>query len=153
MPTKKKTPLFLQLKKHFLLIYWLPAAFWMALIFYLSSQSGQPRFPWLATVGHIVEYTILSALYLFALTRSQAAQISSNPKKVAGKKLQLKIRLATMAFLLSTFYGLTDEVHQYFVPGRFADPMDLLVDSLAALAVSRIFVFFNKEKSALHFKQ
>lgn len=143
---------------------WLPAVFWMALIFYFSSQTGQPRYPWLATVGHIVEYSILTALYLFALVQTsgqgaeqhdiypslRGAQRRSNPGKAKGGMGDFKKRfwrISLTAFFLSSFYGFTDELHQYFVPGRFADPMDWLVDSLAALVVITVFVFsqhFNK---------
>ena len=38
----------------------------------------------------------------------------------------------TIAAALSSVYGVTDEFHQIFTPGRSCDPMDWLVDTLAA---------------------
>jgi VanZ family protein len=40
------------------------------------------------------------------------------------------------AWLISTAYGALDEVHQYYVPGRQADPADLLADTIGALAAA-----------------
>ena len=37
------------------------------------------------------------------------------------------------ALVLSVFYGLTDEFHQMFVPGRVADLFDLLADAGGAI--------------------
>ena len=40
------------------------------------------------------------------------------------------------AFLLTSLYGLSDEIHQSFVPGRMADGFDWLADTIgAALAL------------------
>jgi len=109
----------------------------MSFIFYLSSQSGQPRYPWLAPLGHIFEYTVLTAVYLFALDQNF-------PFKLKADVSRLKIKqLAFLAFFLSSFYGFTDELHQYFVPGRFADPWDLLTDALAAAFVAASYWFYQ----------
>lgn len=39
---------------------------------------------------------------------------------------------------LGSVYGLTDEFHQYFVPGRCADPRDWVADTLGVLAGTAI---------------
>jgi VanZ family protein len=36
----------------------------------------------------------------------------------------------------STLYGVSDEIHQMFVPPRRADPYDLLADALGACAAA-----------------
>jgi VanZ family protein len=38
-----------------------------------------------------------------------------------------------LSFLLATLYGVTDEVHQSFVPGRNPDWRDVVADGLGAL--------------------
>lgn len=43
-------------------------------------------------------------------------------------------RVAGLAVLLSFAYGVTDEIHQSFVPGRHADPWDLVKNLAGALA-------------------
>jgi len=42
--------------------------------------------------------------------------------------------LPTASLLSAAFYGMTDEIHQYFVPGRSADPWDWLADTVGANA-------------------
>lgn len=139
------------LKSKFKVYRWLPAVLWMTLIFYLSSRTGQPRFAWMATAGHIVEYSVLTALYLFALVQIPTPKVKqgANPSLTNGGSYDFQkqfFKAPLTAFFLSSFYGLTDELHQYFVPGRFADPLDLLVDSLAAFIVVAVFVFAKKRR-------
>ena len=44
------------------------------------------------------------------------------------------LRQALLAAGLASLYGISDEFHQSFVPGRQADPLDWLADTLGALA-------------------
>ena len=41
---------------------------------------------------------------------------------------------AAIAIVITVGYGVTDEVHQMFVPGRLAEVYDLLADALGAIA-------------------
>ena len=43
-------------------------------------------------------------------------------------------RVAALAVLISTSYGVTDELHQSFVPGRIADAWDLVKNLAGAVA-------------------
>ena len=49
---------------------------------------------------------------------------------------------------LGSLYGLADELHQYFVPNRYADPVDWVADTLGsaigAIAVLALFLVFSK---------
>ncbi len=47
------------------------------------------------------------------------------------------------SYLFGTLYAASDEIHQFFVPGRACDPVDFLTDSLA-LAVGIILVVLWK---------
>lgn len=56
-----------------------------------------------------------------------------------GALLYLATGRAWLAVLLASLYGVSDEVHQAFVPGRSADLLDWLADTAgAAVAVSLV---------------
>jgi VanZ family protein len=67
---------------------------------------------------HAAMYALLCAAWLFAL-----------------RPLQHGWRLSAWAWTLTAAYGAIDEVHQSFVPGRNADPIDALADATGALVI------------------
>lgn len=98
---------------------WAALVGWMALIFFLSGQSrlpdligGWPQFQDIA--GHFVAYGVLALLWRWVLAGSGAAH--------PGR----------WAFVLTLLYGLSDEFHQSFVPGRYPDAFDILTDLFGA---------------------
>jgi VanZ family protein len=101
---------------------WLPALVWMGLIFFLSAQPTLPGFHerWLNKLlsngGHFGVYAVL-ALLCWRITRRG--------------RWDGRVALA-IAFVCAVLYGLSDECHQSFVPGRDPDVLDLAVDALGA---------------------
>jgi VanZ family protein len=98
----------------------------MALIFWGSAQSGGGGFPeWAHVIAHFSEYAALAALWAWALSPG------------------LGRRAIALAGAISFLYAVSDEVHQSYVPGRFSDPWDVVVDSLgivfALLAIRRVY--------------
>ena len=98
----------------------------MALIFWGSAQSGGGGFPEGARViAHFSEYAALAALWAWALYPG------------------LGRRALAVAGAISFLYAISDEVHQSYVPGRFSDPWDVLIDSLgiafALVVLGRIY--------------
>lgn len=97
---------------------WSPVVLWCFLIFLLSSlptMETSEIFWWdfiIKKTAHILEYGIL----FFLLVRAQAEK----PNWL-------------LAFLFCVFYGMTDEYHQSFVPGRTATIRDIGFDTLGAL--------------------
>lgn len=111
-----------QKNRHFVK-YWLPVYLYAGLIFFYSSLSFPPllapKILHADKLLHLVEYAILG--YLIA----RAARNSSS--------LRLSRQFRIFAVLLGLLYGLTDEFHQYFVPGRKVEILDLLADGTGAL--------------------
>jgi VanZ family protein len=111
--------------------WWTSLIIYMALIYYSSSLSEiKPIIPWPYTdkLVHAVEYGIFSVLIYFALRSTFL--ISSRS-------------IFMLAFSLTLIYGLSDEIHQLYVPGRNCSGRDLLADgvgSYLSLMVIRYFL-------------
>ena len=103
-----------------LLWLWLPVALDAGLIFYLSSipQLATPPGPFSDKHFHFGSYALLATLLVRALASARLRNINA--------------RVAIAAVLLATLYGVTDEIHQIFVPGRTAALDDLAADALGA---------------------
>jgi VanZ family protein len=95
----------------------LVAVAWMAVIFGLSSLPGSAVPGTYGSLAHFIEYAVLGALLLLSLPRAVRPWAT----------------LAT-AVAIASFYGITDEFHQSFVPGRVPDVADWAVDTAGALA-------------------
>ena len=62
-----------------------------------------------------------------------------------NKVLLFKKYFLTAALIISSLYGLLDEIHQSFVPGRNSEFLDWLADSLGS-AVGVLIVFYLLKK-------
>jgi VanZ family protein len=69
---------------------------------------------------HFACYALLGALFLRAFNTTPI-------------KHNFKLVLILSVFL-SALYGISDEIHQSFVPFRTADPMDVVADILGSIA-------------------
>ena len=56
-----------------------------------------------------------------------------------GRRRALTVSTALTATLLTTAYGVTDEYHQSFVPGRTCDPVDVAKDLAGSAAASLLY--------------
>ncbi len=59
-----------------------------------------------------------------------------------GHFVQKPWLLALCCVGFSGLYGLSDEIHQFYVPGRSADPYDLIAD-ISGAAISVLLIFFS----------
>jgi VanZ family protein len=94
----------------------------MALIWVVSSQhittSLVSMFPFADKGVHFVEYLVLGFLVAHAARRTW-------PDHALG-------RMVLLGALVAVGWGVLDEMHQAFVPGRDAELLDLVADSLGA---------------------
>jgi len=106
-------------------VRWLAAAVWMGGIFYLSHQStpaGRSGGTVESVAAHLTLYAGL-ALVLFWALNAQHGRAQA----------PLWARL-TVAFALAVLYGVSDEIHQAFVPSRTASEADIGLDALGSAA-------------------
>lgn len=121
--------------KHFFW-YQFPALAWMAAIFIQSSLSyiEVPDLGFSAQdkLAHVLEYAILG----FFSTRALLFQQNSKIRKNA----------IWLALVFGSLYGISDEIHQAFVPGRSADFWDIVADILGVTLVA-VFYFLRKKSA------
>ncbi|MBA7564097.1 hypothetical protein ES708_05759 [subsurface metagenome] len=51
-----------------------------------------------------------------------------------------------LTLLITIPYAALDEIHQIFVPGRFSDPFDFVMDTVGIIVFSGISARLNKQK-------
>jgi VanZ family protein len=102
----------------------------MAAIFWLSQQPSLPipmKYPYQDKLFHGIAYFVLSLLL------AHAVYPGSHKKRFA------------LAFLIAALYGVSDEIHQAFVPGRDASGWDWLADAVGAWIGA--FLYLRSKKS------
>ena len=109
----------------------LPAYLWMAVIFAFSSipQQYLPEvpIPAFSRIAHFIEYAILGALLIRAFYNSKISLFGS---------------LIMTSIAVASLYAATDEIHQYFVPGRVMDIVDWLFDFLGSVFGAILYKLF-----------
>jgi VanZ family protein len=128
--------------------YWLPALFWMALIFSASSDANSfkhssriivPLLHWLfpqmpddtiylivllvRKCAHLTEYAVLALL----LWRALRKPMKNDPRPWLWCEARLTL-------LIVALYAASDEFHQIFVPTRTAQVSDVFVDTAGGAA-------------------
>ena len=78
-------------------------------------------------VLHFSAYAVLGALFSRAF---KTTRLKDNIKLVI-----------ILSILASSLYGISDEVHQYFVPCRNADIMDVLADIFGSICGVYLFIY------------
>jgi VanZ family protein len=123
---------------------WIPPLLWMGVIFYFSHQPGKESAQmsgWFSDLldtivrflnldipqsdlhllvrkgAHFTEFAILGILLFAAL---YPARNKLFPSFIA-------------ALIIGALYGLADELHQYFIPGRSCQIKDMLIDASGVL--------------------
>jgi hypothetical protein len=103
----------------------MPLIVWMTIIFLFSSRStlvkieNEPGEKFVYKMAHMLAYAGLAWLWWRALA----------PKR------QVSWSNLLLAFGLAVLYGVTDEIHQRFVPGRHGQPADVFFDAAGAWAM------------------
>lgn len=127
----------LESKIYLLVFYWLPFLLWAMVIFSFSAshEITASTVHWqdfiIKKAAHMTEYFIFSLLFYRALVNS----------KVDSKKALMYV------ILLAFFYGLSDEFHQSYTPGRDPTLRDALIDTFGSIVFSfSMFYIIPKSK-------
>ena len=76
--------------------------------------------------AHFAEYTILGGFLVPAVTEWMAVDKTPVPDSVRSIRI--------ISWLVGTLYAVTDEIHQFYVPGRSCELRDIGIDSCGVLA-------------------
>lgn len=104
---------------------------WMTTIFILSAQSSLPTpslFEGQDKLEHFLAYGLLGIL----LSRSL------RPMKVETWQRIMLITVST------TLYGISDEYHQSFVPGRDVSALDVLADGVGGFFAAQVLFWWDR---------
>ena len=98
----------------------------MGIIFYLSHQPYDfaflPPVEGFDKLLHVIAYSILAGTFLYGL-------------QPFTHNFNRSVFNALVVVLFCIFYGISDEYHQSFIPGRFPSFWDVLADGLGAVLV------------------
>lgn len=99
--------------------FWAPVVFWAGVIFWFSTRPVHQvsEFYWSDFIvkksAHLFEYSVLAILFYRALRNAT--------KYPQGKAV-------LTAFIFVVLYGISDELHQSFTPGREPTLRDIIID-------------------------
>lgn len=111
----------------------------MGTIFFLSHQRGDeislPDFSNSDLVAHAIAYGALAATILYAWEKRY--------------KSRYPVKVILFTVLACLIYGISDEFHQSFIPGRYVSALDVVADTLGPLLVCS-FWWLNSKKSLIY---
>ena len=120
------------------LLLWSPVVLLLALEVYLSSQSSLPEIPLAGGIPNFDKVEHAGYFFLVGLLAVRAARFSEEwtPRRTVWTLLPLALA-----------WGILDEFHQSFVPGRSVEVGDVVADvagvALALLAGERLWRLFR----------
>lgn len=121
--------------------FWLLPLLYLVFLFVMSSFpadsndkiSGIYLPEYIQNMLHLPLFSILTALWIKAFINR-------------GIKIH---KAFVYAIAISLFYALFEELFQHFIPGRFADLQDIILDFLGCFAAVYIYKFFLSRKQAV----
>jgi VanZ family protein len=129
-----------------ILLRWLPAFAWMAIIFWFSSQPDLPRPASnilnliMRKSAHFGVYAVLALCYLYGLQRGELSP-------------RIALRRYGAALLLALLYAISDEYHQSWTPNRHPAVTDILIDTAGALTGLALWGRFGNILLRLYWQQ
>ncbi len=117
--------------------YWLPVILYCLLIYWQSANPSPeqiPRWPLIDKLLHFAAYAVMAALF-YRAWRTQP--LAANPRL-----------LMALSILSASLYGISDEIHQSFVPFRDAEFTDVVADILGSICGALICQRWYRNKPA-----
>lgn len=121
------------LKQHRKILYASLVLYWIVLIILTSvPTTSLPKVGISDKLQHFFAYFVLALLLNSSFLVQRKYPFSVNVKSL-------------ISLLIVVFYAIFDEVHQYFIPGRFCEFYDFLADVFGGIAgIILIYFLFRK---------
>jgi len=109
---------------------WIPPLLLSVVIFYFSSlPESVIQLPPVRLIDKMIHASVYGVLNYLVLRGC---------RKIGGDQ-----KAFYAGIMYSILFGFSDEVHQYYTPGRFADPFDYFADVIGVLVSSWLFLKFR----------
>ena len=104
----------------------------------LKKLSAAEQFSYTETLHMVIRKIAHATIYLIlAVLTSNALYLTD---LCAAKKTLPSFVKSACGFAIAVLYAISDELHQYFVPGRSCELRDVLIDSAGALTGTLLYV-------------
>ena len=107
----------------------------LSLIFYISSiqfTTTSSSTGYLSYIYHFTAFSYLSLFLLITLTKGKPSRL-----------------LIFLGILIAFAYSISDEIHQYFIPGRASAIKDIITNSLGILITSLAYYNYSNNKNEI----
>ena len=102
--------------------YWVPVTLYAGFIFYMSSLS--------VPISNVqIDLSVLHVPMFFVLSYLSMRALVESSKKIGIGKAMIA------AIVFTAMYGILDELHQLYVPGRTFSYFDMELDALGGLLI------------------
>lgn len=116
-------------------ICWLPLIIYCLAIFIQSSYPGPEKIPTFTFSDKILHFGAYGLLGILFFRAYETLPLKTN------KRLLVVLSMGSAAL-----YGVSDEIHQYFVPFREADMMDAVANTLGSICGVYFYHWWKKQK-------
>ena len=96
----------------------------------LSFGSGVPGIDIVPILYHILSFFVLATFLLISLVGGQ------------------RKRLFVLGIVLAIVYGVSDELHQFFVPGRYMSLFDIFLDGIGVIFAAMIYFILVESRES-----
>ena len=120
-------------------LYWLPLILYCLFIYIQSANPSPDQVPSIPFIDKMLHFTAYGLMGILFYRAYQTLRIKNN--------IQLLMVLSAVS---ASLYGISDEIHQSFVPFRQAEVADVIADTIGAFSgvwLYRLLLVFRERQS------
>lgn len=126
-----------QSKLRMFLLYWLPPIVYCLVLFIQSSLPGPEHMPDVRFFDKFLHFCAYALLGILIYRACKTLPLNRN------YNLLIFLSIAS-----ASLYGISDEIHQYFVPSRHADFVDAVANTLGSICGVFVYHWWSVRKKS-----